>query len=185
MLSKIDRYYKLCLAISGSITAYHCGTDLVGGSFSLNHLGSGEGLLYLGPGIYFADDKQIALSYARYALRQQGKQAHLYKVSIRADGLYDLARGQPMHLREKSIEMQKELCKQFSYKEDKHLCSTDSFKYGKEYIGFIVEKFGQDKARSMLKAIGINGIYENLPSGALEVCVYDPSIITVIEKSQV
>ena len=180
LLSKASAYNKLCLALSGSMEAYHCGSDLIGGGFSLNHLGAGEGMLYLGPGIYFTDSKNLALGYAKYV-----QKAYLYRVNIQTDGLYDPARGLPMNLREKSIQLQDDLRKEFGFATDKHLTSTDSFKHGKEFIGFLVEKLGREGARARLKSVGINGAYENLPGGALDVCVYDLSIITVIEKTEV
>jgi len=172
-----NKYYKKCLALSGSIEAWHCGRELSGNSFSLDFLGSGEGMLYLGPGIYFTDNRDLALRYAKYH-----DKAFLYKVSIPLDQVYDPGRGEPLNLREKSIELQKQLRIDLGLPENKHLSPTDSFKYGKEIVGFLVQKFGRSKAVQMLKDIGINGIYEHLPSGALEICIFDPSVISILDK---
>lgn len=179
IIAQINQFYKLCLALSGQIEAYHGGSELVRGSFSLAHLGSGEGNLYLGPGIYFTTNRNGAIRYGKYS-----NKPFLYKVSIKSDGLYDPNRGEPLHLREKAIKLQDDLRKQFNLPTDKYLNSTDSFRYGKDFIGFMVQKLGRGQTHYILESVGINGIYENLPGGSLEIAVFNPSIITILEKEE-
>jgi hypothetical protein len=180
LLKESHDYFKKCQALSGTIEAWHCGRDLQGGSFSLDYLRTGEGVNYLGPGIYFIDSKQTALRYARYV-----DKAFIYKCSFSVDGLYDSNRGQPVHLREKMQELNDKLVKDFGLKNWTHVDPSSSFKYGKHTIGFLNEKFGRDKALSILKEIGINGAYEVLPGGETEYCIFDTGSIQVIDKATV
>jgi hypothetical protein len=180
MKTIIDEYLKKCLALSGTIEAWHCGRDLVGGVFSLDYLRTGEGINYLGPGIYFIDNEELALRYAKYV-----DKAFIYKCSFPVDGLYDSNRGEPLHLREKMMELSHKLAKDFGLKDWTYVNPTSSFDYGKHTIGFLHQKFGRDKAIAVLKEIGINGAYEILGGGVAEYCIFDTNIISVVEKKEV
>jgi hypothetical protein len=172
----MKKNFKISNAISGTVEAWHCGA-LANGHFSLDFLGSGEGINYLGPGIYFASNKKTALVYAKYV-----NKPFIYKCSFSADGLYDSNLGEPLHLRERIIRLNEELRKQFN-KTD--ISPTSSFKYGKHTIGFLHEKFGRQKAFEILKSIGINGAYEILPDGTIEYCIFDVDSIKIVEKEAV
>lgn len=169
---------KTAAELSGTIDAWHCGKKF--GQFSLDFLGHGENNHYLGPGIYFATSEMLARRYGRYH-----KEPWLYHVKIHhSETLYDPNRGLPLDLRAKSIQLQDDLAKEFSVSRNR-LYPTDSFKYGKEFIGFLVQKLGRQKAISRLKEIGINGIYENLPNDLIEICVFDLSLIEIIESKRI
>lgn len=50
--------------LNGTITAWHTGAmNLEGETFSVKHLGSGEGLAYLGPGTYFSNNEKLTRGY--------------------------------------------------------------------------------------------------------------------------
>jgi hypothetical protein len=58
--------------LSGTITAWHTGAmNLEGEMFSVKHLGSGEGMCYLGPGTYFSNNERLARGYEKYRNREK------------------------------------------------------------------------------------------------------------------
>lgn len=163
--------YKLGeTSFGGVITAYHGGQNFAGG-FSLNFLGSGEGILYLGPGVYFSTNKETARLYCKYA-----KPASLYTVRLDSSGLYDPTFGEPYELREKLLALLDET-------EAKHgrLPSADSFKFGKGTIGILAKFFGKEQFWQKMREIGISGTYEKLPN-SYEIAVFDPSIVEIVDK---
>lgn len=169
------------------VTAYHCGRELDGGSFSLSYAGSGEGMQALGPGIYFATEEPVAELYCKYA-----RDPYMYTVEIPTKGLYYAQQGVPEHFREPLKALRDDLI-------DKHgeydklwgeyrLPSARELQYGPGYIGRIFKLLGPKKTISLLGEIGIDGLYAKLGAyagGAFEIAVYDPSIIRIVDVSPV
>ena len=149
------------------ITAYHGGREFDDG-FSLDFVGSGEGMGILGPGVYFITSKNIAKKYCKYVDRSA-----LYTVNIKSDGLYEPAQGIPrdLHNTLKTIVQDLNLPK----------TTVMSLTHGKEYIGKLNAAFGPHKARQILVKAGIKGAYEKI-GDHYEISVFDPSIVTIIDK---
>ena len=167
----IDKYYKLCLALSGSIEAYHVGKKLDEGKFNFAYIGSGEGMGALGPGIYFTDNIDLAKLYGKYS-----KRPYLYKAIISADKLYNPVRGEPKHLRDTIQKIEAEVLKDRKYPSYLDLFSRqeNSFRVRDTELN--------EERRNLLKEHGIGGFYVELPSGALEICIFDLSIISLVES---
>jgi hypothetical protein len=166
MLRLINKYYKLCIANSNIIEAYHVGRKLDGGKFDFSYLGTGEGMNALGPGIYFVNDINLAKLYAKYS-----KRPYLYKALIPFNKLYNPVTGEPKEL----LKAKKLVEKQIHGEGKDHL---DLFSKQKNRIE---DSPHNENVRNLLKANGIGGFYITLPGGALEICIFDLSIITIIE----
>lgn len=169
-LEQINKYYKLCLALSGSMEVYHVGRKLIEGNFNFSYIGSGEGLGALGPGVYFTNDLEIAKRYAKYSRRP-----YLYKAIISTDKLYNPVTGEPSNLRDlkKKVDEQlniinKDYLELFSRQENTYRVKDTSL---------------NEKRRNLLKNNGISGFYIELPNGALEICIFDLSIISITEST--
>lgn len=170
ILGRINKYYKLCLAISGSIEVYHVGSKLDEGKFNFSYLGTGEGMGALGPGIYFTDNINIAKLYSKYS-----KRPYLYKATIPADKLYNPVSGEPEHLRDTFQKIIAETLKDRKYPSYLDLFSRqDSYRVRDTELN--------EERRNLLKENGIGGFYVQLPSGALEICIFDLSMISIMEK---
>lgn len=153
---------------NGWITAYHGGAESEG-DFELGHQGKGENNLILGPGIYFADNPDIARRYTKYA----GDPA-MYSVEINMSNIYDPVHGEPKNMRGLGDKMAQALGFQSV---DDMPTSPDSFKHGKWPIGNIVAHLGRDKALALFRKFGLDGVYETLPDGTREIAVYNPAAI--------
>lgn len=160
-------------AADGWITAYHGGADFEGG-FSLGHQGSGENNLILGPGVYFADNPDIAKRYTKYA----GNPA-MYSVEINMSNIYDPVRGEPQNMRGIGDKMAQALGFQSV---DDMPSAPSTFTYGKWPVGNIVKYLGRGKALAFFREFGLDGLYEILPDGTREIAVYNPAVIRNKQK---
>lgn len=169
------------LTKGGKIIAYHGGRKFEGG-FNFDFLGSGEGAGILGPGFYFITEKDVAKAYCKYV-----EESTLYTVEIDAEGIYGMATGFPLHLRDRISDLEERIAKEHgewsSLWGRYRLPVADSFKYGQGFIGSIVKMFGAERARAMLLDIGITGVYTKIPVG-IEIVAFDPSIITIVDKEE-
>ncbi len=150
-----------------TLEAFHVGHT---NSLSLDWVGRGEGNIILGPGVYFTTNLGFALEYQKY----NRKTAYLTTATIATEGLYDPTWGIPTELAEKVIELSRSC----------GIRHADSFRYGSGSIGIIMKKHGFDKGRKLLAEIGIKGAYEVLPSGAIEIAVFDLSILSNVKHEE-
>lgn len=154
------------------VTAYHCGRDIGDGPFSLDHLGSGEGwkgVMPLGPAIYFATNKNIAMRYCKYS-----DESYLYEVSIPTSGLYNSTWGTPIDLKDRLREAVVD-AEDLTGKKIKH-----SMGGTKDLFSLL----GND-AHEFLRDAGCTGSWTNLAAGGEEIGVYDPSIIEIVNKEPI
>lgn len=156
-----------------TITAYHCGRRLVGDRFDPKYVGTGEGMTALGPGIYFADNRNIALMYCKYV-----DEPYLYTVKLDATGLYDPVWGEPPHLRDAVVDLVD------SFDLDDPYRGVRRTVHGPASTGAVFKHLGPEGGRAALKDVGVTGIFERLPSDALEIAVYDPDIIEIVDIEQ-
>jgi len=200
IINQVNKYYNLCLALSGSMEVYHVGSKLYGGNFDFSYLGTGEGMGALGPGIYFSDNKNLAKLYAKYH-----KRPYLYKAIIQADKLLNMVTGEPRHLSDKVNQIRAQLQDLLPDKRDCSHCrgtgnyyqikchdcdGTGKVKNVRQMYDLFpmfnkyTVKDNQEEnnvARKLLSDNGIGGFYITLPGGPLEICVFDLSIISVVE----
>jgi hypothetical protein len=146
--------------------AYHCGGDIKDGTFSLDYFNTGEnfGKPPLGPGIYFATNPILAKEYCKYV----GVPA-FYKVEINAtyDELINNRHGP-----ERLWEIERELARKYPGRKYQLPHET------------LLERFGAKRASEILTEAGIKGAWAQLPgTNGIEIAVFDPSIITVLEKT--
>lgn len=155
-----------------SMQAWHCGAKPEHASFDdfLKHLGSGEGMGILGPGIYFATSEVLARHYCKYS---RGRKAVLYEATIDTTDYYLTIGGTPKRVRDRL----------FAALEEVGLDSTEpsqsSLTYGRGLIGLLNWKLGKKAAVQLLVKHRVRGALELLPSGIWEIAVFDPSTITV------
>lgn len=163
-----------------TLMAWHCGGKPRHEPFSgfRRHVGTGEGMGYLGPGLYFTSDERGARSYCRYT----GKKSVLYCVTLDTTGFYDPkwgydpVNGHPSPLGKTLRDEQARLKDVAGY--------TDAFKYGRDPVGVIYKALGRNGALERFAELGVRGIFEMLPGGDLELCVYDPAAITPVSDHQ-
>jgi len=168
--------------LNGTITAWHTGAmNLEGETFSVKHLGSGEGMCYLGPGTYFSTHEVLAKRYEKYR-----KDATLYECKIDCSKVYDPFAGQPEHYRGVLEEMLKETLEELGIDKAPY---ADSFSYGTFEIGQIHKLLGKDKAIEKFKKHGLSGFCQKLSNDALykdqiyEICIFDYSVVQIINKT--
>lgn len=169
ILGRINKYYKLCLAISGSIEVYHVGRKLDDGKFNFAYLGTGEGMGALGPGIYFTDNVDIAKLYAKHS-----KRPYLYKAIIPTDRLYNPVTGEPKNLRDSILKIREQI---FQGNKNRHYLDL----FSQQGTSRVKDTELNEERRNLLKENGIGGFYIQLPSGALEICIFDLSMISIVE----
>lgn len=145
--------------LPAKLTAYHVGHSA---QLSVEHAGKGEGNNILGSGVYFSTLKDFALAYAKYTTTPV-----LTTATIDTSGLYDPIWGVPENLREKVVKLAAGLPRNYQ-----------TLKYGQGSIGDIFKAHGPKKGRELLAIVGVTGAYERLPSGYVEIAVYDLSILS-------
>jgi hypothetical protein len=153
--------------------AYHCGSKPPSESFDdfRKHLRRGEGMGYLGPGIYFATSYDAAKGYCKYA-----KVPFLYKVKIDVSDFYDPVRNRtPQVLPRLRAAVEEAGFKYSDYRE-----SYDAFTYGRGWIGYLNDKLGTRGTLELLLKHGVRGQMEWVHT-FWELAVFDPSVIRVIE----
>ena len=168
---------------SGIITAYHGGSKLSGDKFSLDHIGSGEGIGVLGPGVYFMDRERGAKSYLKYA---RGP-AYLYTVELDTSDFYNLTTGLPERFRGPVSALINQV-KESGIARLNHygdIAGVSLFDHGKYPIGELVKTFGRSEGREKLLSIGIKGLIEILPGGQQELCAFDMSTIKMVNAEQI
>jgi len=180
----LQEFRRLILAgtLPPTVVAYHCGSKLTGGKFSVDYIGSGEGLLALGPGIYFATDKDTAMLYCKYV-----RDPWFYTVEVRTSGLYRVGSLSmdpslaPVWKKLKAAE-QDWIAKGHKtlYFDPSSLSEGSRLKDGPGYVGKFVKALGQKKGRDLLLSLGITGAVEKLSSD-YEIAVYEPSIVRVLQ----
>jgi len=167
---------KIAIRIaSGVARAYHGGSKLKGDNFDATHLGAGEGLSALGPGIYFASDIDIAKLYCKYV-----DKPYLYTVDLNTTDYYNPTTGEPEHLRGASAELEQELKTNL----DK-VRGVSYLNHGKRPFGPVVKLVGPSKARELFIKVGIRGAYENLPNNVIEYAVFDIGTIEIIDSQKI
>jgi hypothetical protein len=159
------------------IIAWHCGGKPRGEPFSSfkRHVGTGEGMGILGPGLYFINSEEAALGYCRYA-----KKPVLYSVEIDTDGFYDSVWGyDTIHgspsLLGKILDAEAERLQE-------RAAGVDVYRHGRNQIGVIYRALGQSAAIERLVQLGVRGAFEHLPDGSFELAVFDPSAISPISE---
>jgi hypothetical protein len=153
--------------------AYHCGSKPPSESFDdfRKHLRSGEGMGYLGPGIYFATSYDAARSYCKYA-----KEPTFYKVKVDVSDFYDPIRATTPHVQARLRAAVEEAGFKYSdYRE-----SYDAFTYGRGWIGYLNDKLGTRSTLELLLKHGVRGQLDWVHT-FWELAVYDPSTITVVD----
>ena len=161
-----------------TILVYASGPKLIGGNFSTSYIGTGEGNAILGPGIYFSDNKNVALLYAK-----RFDNPFLHEVELSTDGFYNPITGQPLYLRELLLKEEEKLANK---KGLQHLPYGISLIHGSGRIGNIVREVGPKNALNIFSHIGLRGCYEKIAGGtALEFAVFDLQSIKLIKSSPV
>lgn len=179
-LSNVASHSESDIPTSVNTTAYHVGSATPDKPFSFDHLGSGEGNLILGPGIYFSSNPQVALLYAKHATKP-----YMHTVKLDASGYYDPSRGTPKHLREALLSLIQGMVKDgVVTRRFADRGPSSSMKYGKGSIGVVVEALGKVKALKAFHDIGITGAVELTPDGETEYAVYDLNTIKVVESKE-
>lgn len=165
--------------LNGTITAYHTGAmNLEGETFSVKHLGSGEGMCYLGPGTYFSTHEVLARRYEKYR-----KDATLYECKIDCSKVYDPFAGLPEYYRGILEKMLEETLQELGIKKAPY---ASSFDYGNGEIGQIHKLLGKDKAIAKFKQYGFSGFCQKLPSDkeeVYEICIFDYSVVQIVNKT--
>lgn len=159
------------------IQAFHCGRDIGDGKFSIDHLGSGEGMAILGPGIYFITRQSTAEKYSRHH-----DVPFLYSVTIDATNFYEDNTGNPEHCRESLFKIIDDLELKLGRKVKNK--NHESLTYGRGSIGDINKAVGHKECNRLLIENGIDGAIEKLPGGDIELCVFNTSCIKSVEKIQ-
>ena len=162
---------------ASSTTAYHCGGKL--SRFDLAHVGKGEGLGVLGPGIYFASTPELAGIYCKYS-----SEPHLYEVTLNTRGYYNSQKGTPAPQRDALLALIDQLVEQGRLERTPSgfIRGVDSFKHGQGSIGAVIKALGVTAGRRALIDIGITGAYENIPSG-IEYVAFDMSTIKIVSTT--
>lgn len=150
--------------------AWHCGAKPAIASFNdfVKYVGSGEGLIILGPGIYFASDERAARRYCKYAPRPT-----LYEAEIDTSDYYDSVSGRPGRVHERLAAALAEVGLKPG------LNAPSSFDYGRHDIGVLVWKLGRAAALQLLLKHRVRGALD-LVHDFWEIAVFDPSTITVL-----
>ena len=152
------------------LVAYHCGKPNREAEFDFKHLGTGEGTMILGPGLYFSTNKSIAKRYCKY---KEG--AVLYRAEIDMSGIYNPTTGQPQRLRSPMRSIIDDIEKETGRDPYRGVLPL---KHGKGSIGAIVKHYGPKKARDIMIQAGIFGAVEQLHS-SLEIALFDLSQATI------
>jgi len=152
------------------LVAFHCGKPNLEQDFDFKHLGSGEGTMILGPGIYFSTDKNIAERYCKY---KEG--AALYRAEIDMSGIYNPTTGQPQRLRDSILAIVGDIEKETGRDPYRGVLSLT---HGKGSIGAIVKHYGPQRARDIMVQAGISGAVEKI-GDAFEVALYNLSEATI------
>tara|TARA_R110002020_G_scaffold475977_2_gene715277 strand:+ start:3500 stop:4648 length:1149 start_codon:yes stop_codon:yes gene_type:complete len=151
--------------------AYHCGRPDIEAEFDLDFLGSGEGTHILGPGIYFATNKDIAERYCKY---REG--AAMYKAEIPKKGIYNPTTGEPRDLRDSITSIVEDIEKKTGRDPYRGVLSLA---HGKGSIGAIVKHYGPKKARELIIEAGIIGAIEEISAGK-EIALFDLSAARIV-----
>lgn len=159
--------------LSEQLRAYHGGALFE--RFSLDFIGQGEGRAStmkpaLGPGIYFSDCKEIAELYVKYATSE----AAIHEVILSTNNLHNIDGPNPEFGRILSDVIEK-------IGLDK---KDPEFRYYGFYRG-IFKLYGIKKAATLFVQNGIDGVYEKLPSGCLEISIINPEVIKTISVTKV
>jgi hypothetical protein len=157
------------------IQAFHCGRDIGDGKFSIDYLGSGEGMAILGPGIYFITSQSIAEVYSKHH-----DVPFLYSVMIDKANFYEGNTGKPEHCRDSLFKIIDDLELKLGRKVKNK--NHESLTYGRGGIGDINKAVGGKECNRLLVENGIDGAIEKLPGGDIELCVFNADCIKSIEK---
>lgn len=176
LLKLSSNFYKLASALPNPTIAYHIGAlDLKGGMFSLDHLKTGEGMAYLGPGTYFVTSETIAKKYIKY----RPNDATLYQCSIDTSKIYDPFKGIPENYRGTLDRIGRDILDIAGLKKLPYVSSLD---YGINEIGVAHKLFGAAKTAELFKKHNLSGFYEEIQPGIYEICVFDYSCIQILSK---
>jgi len=168
------------------VIAYNCGRPWKGDKPDMSFVGTGEGAGVLGAGVYFATDEDVADNYLKF-----GGAKH--KVTIDTRGLLDV-RGTTQESQAANAALREVLEDAIVEKNAErrvrrtdagtiwHISGHSPLQHGKGYAGYIFMLLGPDEGRRRIIESGVTGMYEKLPDG-YEIAVYDPSIVTLIERT--
>lgn len=156
-------------ALPPQLTVYHGGANFQ--DFNFDNIGTGEGSRNmitppLGPGIYFSDCESIAIRYTKYA----PKKAALHSAKLNTKGIYNL-----MDYNKDYDQAQNAIMEELGLSENERWIRN----YGVYRGLFKILPFKE--AQQTLIKHGINGIYENLPEGCLEISVINLNNIKKIK----
>lgn len=169
------------VALPSTLKAYHVGSMKPGQQPSLNSIGSGENNHFLGPGMYFSSNPNLAMEYAKYV----SGDAYIHTAELDTSGYYDPTYGLPTNLREKLLDLLDQLvAKGTVTKRRLQYGPSSPMRFGKGSIGTVIESLGVLEGRAALREIGITGVYEKLPEG-VECAVYDLSTIQITNSELV
>ncbi len=160
--------------IPNPITAYHGGTGFTG-EFNLNFSGSGEGYRILGPGIYFVNNKRMAVNYAKNYAKSNPT---LYTAIINTTNFYNAAWVPSNEM----IEIMNAISKHLGYTRDTLPRSYNSLTNGRGFIGDIVKLVGHQKAISLFQKYGLNGAAEEIDAGVWELSVFNLDMLKIISR---
>jgi hypothetical protein len=178
------------------IVAFHGGRPWVGDKPDVRYVGSGEATSthgvgnVLGPGVYFATEEGIAKLYLKYG----GNRPTLHKVLIDTKGLYESRSGKPLWLLNNIEAARDALVSRDEFKAKLKYDSAgnptgvrghDVGKHGQGRIGDIFALLGAVEGRKLLRKAGVTGVFERLPAGGYEIAVFDPRIVSLLEKMPV
>ena len=158
----------------GTLIAYHGGPSLVGGKFDLAYVGRGEGSSF--PGIFFSNVKGNAEEYAKWAPLGEN---YVYTVRLDARGFYSDERAQPLHLRDRLLQLVKDIGA------DNLPRRGSENRYGLGNIGKVIQKLGPVEGPKALIRIGVTGQVRYWGPDLFEVAVLDPSVVTVLSVEKV
>jgi len=172
-----DRSYRR----NPQIIAYHCGGKPPSESFNPAFLGTGEGYRRPpnGPGFYFLTDKLGnwgADAYCKY-VKKKGNPAWLYTASISTDMMLGCTTSEEEGLVDPS---------------QKPAINQAILEIAKQYIPHyrclglgcilkLAEELGAEKANRLLVDVGVNGFVETFNNGLIEIAVYNPDAIEILE----
>lgn len=179
------KYWLQESGINFNVTAFHCGANF--NNFSTDYAGTGEGMMVLGPGVYFVTEETYARLYCKR--HHPSPEAALYEAEINTTNFYCFGSSWNRNPEQSKIVSERidEITKKMGYSDSYKLPTVSGLTYGKAPIGSIVKFLGKTKALSEFIAHGIQGSLEYLPSDPghkiIELAVYDTSVIRSKKKT--
>ena len=166
------------------IQAYHCGGKPPGEPFDFKYYGTGEGYRRPpnGPGFYFLTDKHGlwgAEIYCKYVHRK-GKTPWLYTVRITTDRMMGCSKSIEAGI----VDPQPGLSRKVGELVGEHLGLDPTQYRGLWGVHQLVTGLGAIEANRVLVGGGVDGFVETLNNGLVEIAVYNPDAIEVLDYEE-